>query len=452
MISGEAKIDDYPDSGNTTQVDTILRRKAFFIHGTDSDHTRWEMYPETVKKLLKIASIDIDRIKDENIAQIKESDTDYYNLEFDWKFVQEGATSGKQLNGYLNTVIQRKVAAKRLVELVKEKGKEFDEIVLIGHSHGGNVAIQAINAIKANLKVNVYLITVATPAYNEKEIGSVYYNIDLPKIEGEGFPVIESGEYTYRIDMGVYTVPLKFSFLKFSRKAVHKIELHSLFIPSKAIIFKYLNVENPDNVQSLENGRHIALWNNKDWVDNIAWLYDHVGPISGMTSNSANFKSIKTTNVELDINASKELKDNREKLLYPSYTFVYNEIIDAIWCKSWMKGNAIARYPLSPKIDDFKNEFQLDLNPFWKTMQEDNVADMKSNDLQIRDMAYKLSKLFDEEYKLAAKLKRDFDEDSLIAVHSFDTALPQEIQKAIDDGRIIPFPKTVRERTKKQYK
>lgn len=45
---------------------------------------------------------------------------------------------------------------------------EGEEITLIGHSHGGNVAIQAAKLIYEQTGQKVNIITIATPAYNKK--------------------------------------------------------------------------------------------------------------------------------------------------------------------------------------------------------------------------------------------------------------------------------------------
>jgi hypothetical protein len=46
--------------------------------------------------------------------------------------------------------------------------KEGEEITLIGHSHGGNVAIQAAKLIYEQTGQKVNILTIATPAYNKK--------------------------------------------------------------------------------------------------------------------------------------------------------------------------------------------------------------------------------------------------------------------------------------------
>lgn len=45
---------------------------------------------------------------------------------------------------------------------------EGEEITLLGHSHGGNVAIQAAKLIYERTGEKVNIVTIATPAYNKK--------------------------------------------------------------------------------------------------------------------------------------------------------------------------------------------------------------------------------------------------------------------------------------------
>lgn len=90
-------------------------RKVFFVHGTavKEDENRWIQNPLTKSILLKIAGSDI-------------SDDGFH-----WKAP------------LTNSVTTREVAAKELQTYIKTNSVGFDEIVIVGHSHGGNVAIQA---------------------------------------------------------------------------------------------------------------------------------------------------------------------------------------------------------------------------------------------------------------------------------------------------------------------
>lgn len=74
-------------------------------------------------------------------------------------------------NGFTNNQSDRAEAAGALAEHVLSNLANGEDITLIGHSHGGNVAIQAIDLIQAGLDEanddrSINLITIATPAYN----------------------------------------------------------------------------------------------------------------------------------------------------------------------------------------------------------------------------------------------------------------------------------------------
>ena len=66
----------------------------------------------------------------------------------------------------MNNSNDRYQAAKRLVEHIKASRVEGEEVTLIGHSHGGNVSIQAAKLFFRETGERVNLITVATPANN----------------------------------------------------------------------------------------------------------------------------------------------------------------------------------------------------------------------------------------------------------------------------------------------
>ncbi|MHA4845765.1 lipase family protein [Flavitalea antarctica] len=61
----------------------------------------------------------------------------------------------------------RRVAAQQLADYVMANRKKGESITLVGHSHGGNVAIQASEMIRQLTGEKVNLITIATPAYNK---------------------------------------------------------------------------------------------------------------------------------------------------------------------------------------------------------------------------------------------------------------------------------------------
>ena len=113
--------------------------EAFFIHGTNSSPNRWN--DKSVKTLKSLTN---------NKTVIKT---------FSW----EG------LDGTSNNSNDRYKAAKRLVEYIKSNRVQGEEITLIGHSHGGNVAIQAAKMYFEETGKQVNIITVATPTYESIE-------------------------------------------------------------------------------------------------------------------------------------------------------------------------------------------------------------------------------------------------------------------------------------------
>ena len=118
--------------------------EAFFIHGTTSSSTRWTGTPEA-KKAVKV------------LLELTNNKT--FNTGFSWK---------APITNSENT---RAASAKKLAEYVIKNHVEGEEITLIGHSHGGNVAIQAADLIYKATGQKVNIITVATPSYNkEKDI------------------------------------------------------------------------------------------------------------------------------------------------------------------------------------------------------------------------------------------------------------------------------------------
>jgi RHS repeat-associated protein len=97
-----------------TDVDGL---EAFFIHGTTSSSERWTENPKLIPTLLKLAN------------------TYYTNISFNWKAP------------LTNNAKDRSVAAKQLATYVINNRVNDEEITLIAHSHGGNVAIQAAEII-----------------------------------------------------------------------------------------------------------------------------------------------------------------------------------------------------------------------------------------------------------------------------------------------------------------
>jgi len=134
--------------------------EAFFIHGTGSDNSRWiidndnKNTLEGTKQLLRLTG---------NAT---------YNARFEWggSFLNWG-------NGPFNNKSDRHDAATKLVNYIMVMVDGTQDVTLIGHSHGGNVAIQALPILRAALDakgfkdVKINLITLSTPVDNTK--GSV---------------------------------------------------------------------------------------------------------------------------------------------------------------------------------------------------------------------------------------------------------------------------------------
>ena len=74
--------------------------------------------------------------------------------------------SWEDLDGILNNTESRRQAAERLAQFAVDNRVEGEEITLIGHIHGGNVAIQAARMIFDETGEQVNLITIATPTYS----------------------------------------------------------------------------------------------------------------------------------------------------------------------------------------------------------------------------------------------------------------------------------------------
>ena len=74
--------------------------------------------------------------------------------------------SWQNKSGLTNDSYDRKEAAKSLVEYINANRVKGEGITLIGHSHGGNVAIQAAKMYYEQTGERIDVITIATPAYN----------------------------------------------------------------------------------------------------------------------------------------------------------------------------------------------------------------------------------------------------------------------------------------------
>lgn len=110
--------------------------EAFFIHGTESSPSRW-----TEKAV-------------STLIQLTNNNTS--NTRFSWE----------SKSGISNNSQDRNEAAKTLVDYIQKNRVKGEEVTLIGHSHGGNVAIQAAKMFFEQTGERVDIINIATPAYN----------------------------------------------------------------------------------------------------------------------------------------------------------------------------------------------------------------------------------------------------------------------------------------------
>ncbi len=201
----ELRFKNFLENQTKLILPTSIHRKAFFIYGTTGEQVRWTENPLTLNALLLIANTD-------------KKDTD-----FDWL----------KYNGITNDIYSRNLASDELVKYVLEKSHDFDEIVLIGHSHGGNVALQAVNRIVAERK-KVYLITVNTPAYNNQESSK---DITAPILSNAKCDEIY--EITEIVPSPMGGVPVKRHYCRF---------------------------KNPENPLNCKLTQHIHLWNKSDGI------------------------------------------------------------------------------------------------------------------------------------------------------------------------------------------
>lgn len=110
--------------------------EAFYIHGTESSPNRW------TEKSVK------------TIMQLTNNKTS--NTGFSWE----------DRSGITNNSNDRYEAAKSLVDYIIANRIKGEGITLIGHSHGGNVAIQAAKMFYEKTGERIDIIAIATPAYN----------------------------------------------------------------------------------------------------------------------------------------------------------------------------------------------------------------------------------------------------------------------------------------------
>ncbi|MDH5609353.1 MAG: hypothetical protein OEY56_07720 [Cyclobacteriaceae bacterium] len=128
----------------TTHVE-LEGLEAYFIHGTASGPDMWT---DDLANFIK-------RTVTTNTT---------YDIKFRWNY-QEGP---RKKNWLLNNESDRLRAAKSLVMHIENTYDPEQHITLIGHSHGGNVAIQAAKLLWEKYHISVEIVNFNTPAYNEQ--------------------------------------------------------------------------------------------------------------------------------------------------------------------------------------------------------------------------------------------------------------------------------------------
>jgi hypothetical protein len=455
MLTLKARIDGVPGSERTATIDTYLSRMAFFIHGTNSSPERWSSFDNTVSVLLRIANC---------------SEPD---IEFSWE-----KAGSRKLNGTLNNIDDRAVAANKLVKYVKDRSNECEDIVLIGHSHGGNVAIQAADRIleECTKIKHICILTVATPVFNS--------------------------DYFYR----------KASTGKYIKK-----------------ISEFPNTENPVHWKNKDKIQHISLYNINDGVDMLAFL--NFREYYRMNGNTCTFEYDKGVNVAFQVDVKdmaeklhsctmnlrnnwlrhKELLTNLERAIrewektysrlpqLPSFSedeAIYRRI------EKEMEKEQDARFHQAPvavrdatniarnpplfipdafvldeavsvlfkdgKFAEFQDGMEKQSGQGWQFFSFSAFSAfssfrMSKNLSAVSEQLTRISgycNWLEARYKILSDTVFEGDgpmkhiftveghekDGEWLSSHSFDIICPKEIQKAIDDGRIIPFPRVIRPR------
>ncbi len=118
--------------------------EAFFIHGTKSGSDMWTK--------------DLTEFIRRELTTNKSADT---------KFSWDCMVGFRKRNWLFNDEKDRMKAAKGLMMYVMRKRVVGEKITLVGHSHGGNVAILAAELLWNNYQISVDIVNFNTPAYND---------------------------------------------------------------------------------------------------------------------------------------------------------------------------------------------------------------------------------------------------------------------------------------------
>lgn len=477
-----------PNSNKVVSIGPEMSRKAYYIHGTTSDRTRWDMYPSTVQQLNRIAfGIGVEKNDTEGRNDMGKESFKKACCDFSFQWGNNGVLS-KGNNWFFNTVEDRRIASEKLIEHISGNIGKCEEVVLIGHSHGGNVAIQAADKMFTKIPTikRVFVLTIGTPAYNSPFIISTVNNKYLTTIQ-EG--VCENALYLGK----EYIVPV----MKFGRKMLGAL----------GTVYLYINCENPIMWKHKDQIRHTALWNKRDWVDNAAWALDRLPFYHSMTLNKSGcFTNPTTDNVEFDFD-SKETGSNLERQIKPfaewlskldylrsclielrfkqyaipemPQLFTYKEYTaarrkkmslsesmdqvyvnqrDALRVNTIEPKSTVKWKYLSAKLREETNNLEelfKSINAFYQFMTEIDCAKKVIKPCSIQDVIDIYQQKYPE-IEAIEKIKQEmYRETEFLEIakaiylldntsfqeHSFDLANPKMIEEAIDNGRIKPFPR-----------
>jgi RHS repeat-associated protein len=154
-------------------------REAFYIHGTVLQMFGGRESTFTFEKNSKGE----DKYIVQKFTPVLNNKTS--NVDFEW--------NGGNSDG------DRHAAAQQLVEHVLKNRKPGEPISLIGHSHGGNVAIEAANLLVKEHEIQANEITVvALNTPRESDIGLKYDDVNLISINAKGDRIQSFGsDYGY---------------------------------------------------------------------------------------------------------------------------------------------------------------------------------------------------------------------------------------------------------------
>ena len=466
-----------------------MSRKAYYIHGTVSKKNRWNMFPTTVQQLNRIAfGIGVDKNDTEGISYVGSDGFKKACCDFSFQWGNNGIIASGN-NWFLNSVEDRRVASEKLIDHISKNIGKCEEVVLIGHSHGGNVAIQAADKIFTKISTikRVFVLTIGTPVFNRQYIISYINNKNLTTISEE---IYENIPYLGKD----YIVPA----MKLGRK-----------ISGPLGVYLYINCENPATWKNKDKISHTSLWNKKDHVDNIAWIlekckYVHY-PYRAMTwDNSSRFTNPTTVNVEFDFDPEETRSDCERQIkpfaewlskldylrkclidlrlegyiipkmpelfTYQEYTSrhekmslsgsmekVYVNQPDALQIKVTEPKPTVKWKNPSTKLREEKNnlrELFKDCNDFYQFMEGIDHAKKSVKSPNIQDIIDIYQQKYPEIEAIEKKKQELYSEtefreiamtiylldNSSFQEHGFDLYNPNVIEEAINDGRIKPFP------------